>query len=81
MPLRVVEEQKMEWVLWAVSILVLGARGGVCGTGAGGYRIGGGCGWECMEAFYMKLGSVFIGEGILYGSPWEILVKRESSWL
>ena len=28
MPLRVVEEQKMEWVLWAVSILVLEARGG-----------------------------------------------------
>lgn len=71
----------MEWVLWVVFILVLGARGGVCGIGVGGYRIGGGCGWECMEVFYMKLGSVFIGEGIFYGFLWEILVKRESLWL
>jgi hypothetical protein len=46
----------------------------------GGCRLGGGCDWERREAFYRRLGCSSVGEGLLHGSPQQILIKRDSPW-
>jgi hypothetical protein len=36
----------------------------------------GGHGWEHREAFDGRLGCSSVGEGLLHGSPWRILMKK-----
>jgi len=43
-------------------------------------KLGGG-GWEHKEAFYGRLDDGSVGERLLYGSPWWILMKRDSPWI
>jgi hypothetical protein len=40
-------------------------------------ELGGGCGWECREAFYGRLDKGSIGKDLRHGSPQRILIKKK----
>jgi hypothetical protein len=51
---------------------------GVLGLMGSRLGLGGGCSWECREAFYGRLDCSSVGQGLLHGSPQQILMKRDS---